>query len=138
VPQWQLRWSEGVEFSLPGFSRNTSIHVITPQHVIGHMHQASSIASRKNLIEIRDLTRIRFANRNWFFQQTQTWNQTPAWEFFQINEMRDLQSWPHQHPNERLFEINYIQYKTMWDNVCLWTDRYRYYYCMIRFIVQFI
>jgi len=34
VPQWQLRCSEGVEFGLPGFSRNTSIHVIPPQHVI--------------------------------------------------------------------------------------------------------
>ena len=85
-----------------------------------------------------DLSRIKSANRNWFCQQTQTWNQTPARNFFQINRMRDLQSWPHQDPNERLFEINYFQYKAMWDNVCLWTDRYRYYYCMIKFSVQFV
>ena len=30
VPNWQLRCSEGVEFGLPVFSRNTSIHVIPP------------------------------------------------------------------------------------------------------------
>jgi len=35
VPNWQLRSSEGVEFGLPGFSRNTSIHVIPPQYIIG-------------------------------------------------------------------------------------------------------
>jgi hypothetical protein len=52
VPQWQLRWSEGVEFGLPGFSTNTSIHVIPPQHVIGQMHQASTIAARQKLVEI--------------------------------------------------------------------------------------
>ena len=46
VPQWQLRWSEGVEFGLPSFSTNTNIHVIPPQHVIGKMHQASTIAYR--------------------------------------------------------------------------------------------
>lgn len=52
VPQWQLRWSEGVESGLPGFSTNTSIHVIPPQHVIGQMHQASTIAARQKLVEI--------------------------------------------------------------------------------------
>jgi hypothetical protein len=26
----------------------------------------------------------------------------------------------------------------MWYNVCLWTDRYKYYYCMIQFSVSFI
>lgn len=52
--------------------------------------------------------------------------------------MRTLQSWPNQDPHERLFEINYFQYKAMWYNVCLWTDRYRYYYCMINFFVPFI
>lgn len=122
VPQWQLRCSEGVEFGLPGFSRNTSIHVIPPQHVIGQMHQASTIASRQKLVEMGDLTRVRSANRNWFCQQTQTWQQTPAWNFFQINRMRTLQSWPNQDPHERLFEINYFQYKAMWYNVCLWIE----------------
>jgi hypothetical protein len=66
VPQWQLRWSKGLEFGLPGFSRNTNIHVIPPQHVIGHMHQASTIAARQKLVEMRYLTRMRSANRNWF------------------------------------------------------------------------
>jgi hypothetical protein len=31
IPNWQLRSSEGIEFGLPGFSRNTNIHVIPPQ-----------------------------------------------------------------------------------------------------------
>jgi hypothetical protein len=43
-----------------------------------------------------------------------------------------------QDPSERLFEINYFQYKSMWYNVCLWTNRYKYYYCMIKFSVPFV
>jgi len=26
----------------------------------------------------------------------------------------------------------------MWFNICLWTDRYKYYYCMIKFVDSFI
>lgn len=138
IPRWQLRSSEGVELGLPGFSRNISIHVIPPQHLIGRMHHASTIASRQKLVEMGDLSRIEYANREWFDQQTQTWEETPAWNYFQINRMRTLQSWPNQDPNERLFNINYEQYKAMWYNICLWTDRYKYYYCMISFSVSFI
>ena len=72
IPEWQLRSSEGIEFGLLGFSRNTSIHVIPPQHIIGRMHHASTIASRQKLVEMGDLSRIRSANREWFCQQTQT------------------------------------------------------------------
>jgi len=71
------------------------------------MHHASTIASRKKLVEMGDLSRIRFANREWFDHQTQTWEETLAWNFFQINRMRTLQSWPNQDPDERLFNINY-------------------------------
>jgi hypothetical protein len=78
IPNWQLRSSEGVEFGLPGFSRNTSIHVIPPQHIIGRMHHASTIASRQKLVEMGDLARIRSTNREWFDQQTQRWEEIPA------------------------------------------------------------
>jgi hypothetical protein len=116
---------------LPGFSRNTNINVLPSQHILGRMHQAITIAAREKLVEMRDLSRIRSANREWFDQQTQRWQETPAWNFFQINRMRTVQDWPNGNPEEILFNINYHQYKAMWFNICLWTDIYKYYYCMI-------
>jgi hypothetical protein len=111
IPEWQLRASEKIELGLPGFSRNTNINVLPPQHILGRMHQASTIASREKLVEMRDLSRIRSANREWFDQQTQRWQETPAWNFFQINRMRTIQDWPNGNPEEKLFNINYHQYK---------------------------
>jgi hypothetical protein len=137
APHWELRGSEGIEFGLPGFSVNTSIHVIPPQHLIGKMHQAPTIAARQKLVEMGDISRIRSANRNWFCQHSQQWSQTYAYSYFEIHRMRTLQSWPQSDPYEKLFQINYFQYKAMWDHVCLWTDRYRYYYCMVKFSEQF-
>jgi hypothetical protein len=52
--------------------------------------------------------------------------------------MRTIQDWPNRDPEEKLFNITYHQYKSMWFNVYLWTDRYKYYYCMIKFAVTFI
>jgi hypothetical protein len=102
------------------------------------MHQTSTIASREKLVEMRDLSRIRSANREWFDQRTQRWHGTPAWNFFQINRMRTIQDWPNGNPEEKLFNMNYHQYKAMWFNVCLWIDRYKYYYYMIKFVDSFI
>jgi hypothetical protein len=51
--------------------------------------------------------------------------------------MRALSDWPNQDPNENLFGVNYGQYKRMWFNVCQWTSRFKYYYCMIKFAHAF-
>jgi hypothetical protein len=66
---------------IPGFSRNTHINVLPPQHILGRMHQAATIASREKLIEMGDLSRLRSANRQWFDHQTQRWEETPAYLF---------------------------------------------------------
>jgi hypothetical protein len=34
-------------------------------------------------------------------------------------------------------QINYHQYQAMWDHICLWSDRYKYYYCIINFSSHF-
>jgi hypothetical protein len=70
-PHWELRWSEGIEFGLPGFSSNMSIHVIPPQHLIGRMHQASTLPAREKLIEMGDITTLRSTFRRWFCQNYQ-------------------------------------------------------------------
>lgn len=71
APHLELRWSEGIEFGLLGFSSNSSIHVIPPQHVIGRIHQASTIAAREKLVEVGDPSRLRTSFRRWFFQTSQ-------------------------------------------------------------------
>jgi hypothetical protein len=48
VPTWQLRHSEVIELGLPGFSRNTSLTVIPPQHILGQMQQAIISTSEKS------------------------------------------------------------------------------------------
>jgi hypothetical protein len=58
-PSWQLRHSEKIEVGLPGFSTNTSIHVLPPQHVLGQIHQPITMTSREKLIEMGDLSRLR-------------------------------------------------------------------------------
>jgi hypothetical protein len=51
--------------------------------------------------------------------------------------MRAITDWPNQDPDEKFFGIDYEQYKTMWFNICLWTGRFNFYYCMIKFAHSF-
>jgi len=46
-PTWQLRHSERIEIGLPGFSTNTSLTILPPQHVLGQIHQPITITSRE-------------------------------------------------------------------------------------------
>jgi hypothetical protein len=138
TPHWELRWSEGIEFGLPKFSANTSVHVLSPQHVIGQTHQASTIASRQKLVDMGDITRVRSPSRSWFCSNTLQWRHNLDHSYYIINRMRTLQSWPQQDPYATLFQINYFQYEAMWDCFCLWTDIYKYYYCMVKFSDNFM
>jgi hypothetical protein len=138
IPRWQFKASNKIELGLSGFSRNTHTNVLPPQHMLGRIHQPATTASIEKLIEMGDLSRLRSANRQWFDHQTQRWEENPTYNFFQINRMRTIQDWPNRYPEEKIFDITYHQHKEMWFNVCLWTDRYKYYYCMIKFPVNFI
>ena len=84
-----------------------------------------------------DIAKIRSTFRRWYCENLQQWHTTPDHSYFVINRMISLQSWPQQDPSQRLFEINYHQYKAMWDHMCLWSDRYRYYYWMMKFSSNF-
>jgi len=82
APHWELRWSEGIEFGLPGFSSNSSIHGIPPQHVIGRTHQASTIVAQEKLIKMGDLSRLKTSFRIWFCQALSNGERlqtTPTW-----------------------------------------------------------
>jgi hypothetical protein len=136
-PTWQLRHSEKLELGLPGFSTNTSLAVLPPQHVLGQMHQPITITSREKLIQFGDLTRLRGEDTQWYDRNTRGWSRSPVYHSFQINKMRSLSDWPQQNPEELLFGLNYEQYKEMWFNVCLWTSRFNFYYYMIKFAHDF-
>ena len=101
------------------------------------MHQVPTLAAREKLVEMGYITRLRSTFRRWYCQNLQQWQTTPDHSYFVINRMRSLQSWPQQDPSQRLFEINYHQYKAMWDHMCLWSDRYIYYYYMMKFSSNF-
>jgi hypothetical protein len=113
-----------------------SIHVIPPQHLIGRMQKDSTLVSREKLIETRGITRLRSTFRRWFCQDTQQWQETPDHSYFIINRMSALQSWSQQYPSQLFHRINYHQYQAMLDYICLWSDRYKYYYCMINFSIH--
>jgi len=86
------------------------------------MHQLATVTSREKLIEMGDLSRISTVYRQWYDHQTRIWEETPAYHSFCINRMRSIQDWPNRNPTERIFNIDYQQYKIMWFNVCLWID----------------
>jgi hypothetical protein len=136
-PTWQLRHSETLEIGLPGFSSNTSPIVLPPQHILGQIHQPITITSREKLIEFRDLTRLRSADTQWYNHETRGWSRAPVYHSFQINRMRALIDWPQQDPAELLNGINYDQYKATWFNAFLWTSRFNFFYCQIKFAHMF-
>jgi len=116
---------------------NTNITVLPPQHVLGQIHQPITITSRERLIEMGDLSRLISIDTSWYDHASRCWKTALANQFFQINRMRAFSDWPNQDPNEKLFGVNYGQYKRMWFNVCQWTSRFKYYYCMIKFAHAF-
>jgi hypothetical protein len=136
-PTWQLRHYEKIEIGLPGFSTNTSPTVLPPQHILGQIHQPITITSREKLIELGDLTRLRSADTQWYDHTTRSWMRSPVYHFFQINHMRALADWPQQNPENLVSGINYGQYKEMWFNAFLWTSRFNFFYCMIKFAHEF-
>lgn len=89
--EWQLRHSEKIELGLPGFSRNTHVNVLPPQHVLGRMHQPITVTSREKLIEMGDLSRLSTVYRQYYDHQARSWVETPAYHSFQINRMRTIQ-----------------------------------------------
>lgn len=133
TPSWLLRSSEKIEVGLPGFFTNINITVLPPQHVLGQIHQPITISSREKLIEMGDLSRLSSVETHWYDHSIRSWTTALAHQSFQINRMRVVSDWPNQDPNEQLFGITYQQYKTMWFNVCQWTSRFKYYYCMMKF-----
>jgi hypothetical protein len=112
-PSWLLRSMEKIEVGLLGFSTNTNITVLPPQHILGQMHQPLTISSRTKLIEMGDLNRLSTVETHWYDHSTRIWMTDIANQSFQINRMRVIADWPNQDPNELLFGISYQQYKTM-------------------------
>jgi len=51
--------------------------------------------------------------------------------------MQSLADWPQQNPDELVYGMNYGQYKEKWFNAFLWTSRYNFFYCKIKFSNMF-
>lgn len=104
---------------------------------MGQIHQPITITSREKLIEFGDLTRLRAADTQWYDHAARGWCRSPVYHSFQINRMRALADWPRQNPEELVHGLNYRQYRETWFNAFLWTSRFNFFYCQIKFAHMF-